>query len=158
MSIQPNTDNKFNLPGSILHYPKSSSFKIDYMMLKMQPDFNSKTLKDCEQQLRITTNKDTNEIKLDIAELDIKDVRSLSSDYIVTEFDQKYEEDNLIIKFNKKLPKMLTIDLLSNIQPDIIMFMEISMARKLEHREVDSILSLLMKTRHLSKPGPKANQ
>ena len=36
---------------------------------------------------------------------------SLSSDYIVTEFDQKYEEDNLIIKFNKKLPKMLTIDL-----------------------------------------------
>ena len=111
MSTQPNTDNKFNLPGSILHYPKSFSFKIDYMMLKMEPDFNSKTLKDCEQQLRITTNKDTNEIKLDIAELDIEDVCSLSSNYIVTEFDQKSEEDKLIIKFNKKLPKMLTIDL-----------------------------------------------
>ena len=81
------------------------------MVLKIKPDFNSKTLKDCEQQLRITTNKDINEIKLDIAELDIENVHSLSSDYIITEFDPTSEEDKLIIKFNKKLPKRLTIDL-----------------------------------------------
>jgi len=81
------------------------------MVLKIKPDLNSKTLKDCEQQLRITTKTDLNEFKLDIAELNIEKVLSLSSDYAVASIDDKSEEDKLIIKFDKKLPKGSTLDL-----------------------------------------------
>ena len=49
--------------------------------------------------------QDLNEIKLDIAELNIKEVVSISLDYHVTSIDDKTEEDKLIIKLDKKLPK-----------------------------------------------------
>ena len=81
------------------------------MLLKIKPDFNSKILKDCEEQLRITAQQDLNEIKLDIAELDIKEVVSLSPSYHVDSSDDKTEEDKLIIRLDKKLPKHATIDL-----------------------------------------------
>ena len=42
------------MEGSTLHYPPFLPFKIDHMLLKIKPDLNSKILKDCEQQLRIT--------------------------------------------------------------------------------------------------------
>ena len=60
--------------------------------------------------MRITAEQDLNEIKLDIAELDIKEVASLSSAYPVASTDDKLE-DKLIIRLDKKLPKHTTIDL-----------------------------------------------
>ena len=81
------------------------------MLLKIKPDLNSKTLKDCEQQLRITAEQDLNEIKLDVAELDIREVISLSSAYPVASTDDKSEEDKLVVRLDKKLPKYSTIDL-----------------------------------------------
>lgn len=74
-----NMNKKFEHEGSVHHYPPSLSFKIDHMVLKIKPDLNSRILKDCEQQLRITAEQDLGEIKLDIAELDIKEVTSLST-------------------------------------------------------------------------------
>jgi aminopeptidase N len=117
LSILPIKDNtevvtkRFQLQGSALHYPKFLSFKIDHMLLKIKPDLNSKILKDCEQQLRITAEQDLDEIKLDIAELYIKEVASLTPTYQVISTDDKIEEDKLTIKLNKKLPKHATIEL-----------------------------------------------
>ena len=112
MNIQSITDigKRFELEGSTLHYAPVLPFKIDHMLLKIKPDLNSKILKDCEEQLRITAQQDLNEIKLDIAELDIKEVVSLSPSYHVNRTDDK-TEDKLIIKLDKKLPKHATIDL-----------------------------------------------
>ena len=45
---------KFQFPGSTPHYPPLFSFSVDYMMLKIKPDFDSNTLKDCMQKLKIT--------------------------------------------------------------------------------------------------------
>jgi aminopeptidase N len=100
---------KFQLEGSILHYPQFLAFKIEHMLLNIRPDLDSKTLKDCEQQLRITALQDLDEIKLDIAELDIKEVGSLAPGYHVV--NHKTEQDKLVIKLDKKLPKNATIDL-----------------------------------------------
>jgi hypothetical protein len=61
--------------------------------------------------LRITSEQDLDEIKLDVAELDIKEVVSLSSTYHVASTDDKMEEDKLIIRLDKKLPKHASIDL-----------------------------------------------
>ena len=71
------------MEGSTLRYPPFLRFKIDHMLLKIKPDLDLKILKDCEEQLRITAREDLNEIKLDIAELDVKEVVSLSSSYHV---------------------------------------------------------------------------
>jgi hypothetical protein len=61
--------------------------------------------------LRITSEQDLDEIKLDVAELDIIEVVSLSSTYHVASTDDKMEEDKLIIRLDKKLPKHASIDL-----------------------------------------------
>ena len=61
--------------------------------------------------MRITSEQDLDEIKLDVAELDIKEVVSLSSTYHVASTDDKMEEDKLIIRLDKKLPKHASIDL-----------------------------------------------
>ena len=113
MSTQNNTETKkkFALEGSILHYPPSLSFKIDHMLLKIIPDLNSKILEDCDQQLRITAEQELEEIRLDIAELHIKEVISLSSAYSINNTDDKNEEDKRIIRLSKKLPKGSSIDL-----------------------------------------------
>ena len=108
---QNSINKKFQLEGSTFHYAPLLPFKIDYMLLKINPDLKSKILKDCEQQLWITAQEDLDEIKLDIAELYIKEVRSLSSPYQVKSIEDKKEEDKLIIRLNKKLPKHATIDL-----------------------------------------------
>jgi aminopeptidase N len=110
-SITHTPSQKFELEGSTLHYPPFLPFKIDHMLLKIKPDFNSKILKDCEEQLRITAQQDLNEIKLDIAELDIKEVVCLSNSHHVYSTDDKTEEDKIVIRLDKKLPKHATIDL-----------------------------------------------
>lgn len=50
--------------------------------------------------MRITSEQDLDEIKLDVAELDIKEVVSLSSTYHVASTDDKMEEDKLIIRLD----------------------------------------------------------
>src|SRR3712207_8186647 len=54
---------KFQFPGSTPHYPLLFPFSVDYMMLKIKPDFDSNTLKDCMQKLKITACEDVSEIK-----------------------------------------------------------------------------------------------
>src|SRR6188472_2478407 len=96
---------RFEFPGSIAHYPPLLSFTLEHMLLKIKPDFDSNTLKDCEQKLRITTLKDINEIKLDIAEIDVYQVTSSSSSTTtsadidtVLSFGILKKDDKLIIK------------------------------------------------------------
>jgi aminopeptidase N len=101
---------RFVFPGSKAHYPTLLSFNIDYMWLQICPDFNSNTLKDCRQRLRITAFKDINEIKLDIAEMEIHEVTS-SSSIPVASFDVLQKDDKLIIKLGGILQRDNTIDL-----------------------------------------------
>ena len=58
--------------------------------------------------MQITAQQDLDEIKLDIAELDMKEVSSLSPNYHVN---YRTEQDKLVIKLDKKLPKNATINL-----------------------------------------------
>ena len=59
----------FELPGSTLHFAPVFNFKIIYMLLKINPNFKSKTLIDCEQKIIINVVQDLKEIELDIAEM-----------------------------------------------------------------------------------------
>jgi aminopeptidase N len=101
---------KFELPGSTAHYPQLLSFTIDYMMLKIKPDFDSDTLKDCLQKLKIVALEDINEIKLDIAEIDVYQVISSSDNIPVISFDILKKDDKLIIKLGQTLQKGNRID------------------------------------------------
>jgi aminopeptidase N len=100
---------RFEFPGSTAHYPPLLSFTIENMCLKIKPDFDFDILKDCEQKLRITACTDINEIKLDIAEIDVHQVVS-SSDTTIS-FDILEKDDKLIIKLGQILHKDNTIDL-----------------------------------------------
>src|SRR5215211_3272076 len=102
---------KFQFPGSTPHYPPLFSFSVDYMMLKIKPDFDSNTLKDCTQKLRITACEDISEIKLDIAEIDVHQVISSSYNTSVMSFDILKNDDKLIITFEQTLQKGNTTDL-----------------------------------------------
>ena len=102
---------KFQFPGSTPHYPPLFSFSVDYMMLKIKPDFDSNTLKDCTQKLRITACEDISEIKLDIAEIDVHQVISSSSNTSVMSFDILKNDDKLIITLGQTLQKGNTTDL-----------------------------------------------
>jgi aminopeptidase N len=102
---------KFEFPGSTAHYPSLLSFTVDYMMLKIMPDFDSNTLKDCTQKLRIIAFEDINEIKLDIAEIDVHEVTSSSDNIPVISFNNLKKDDKLIIKLGQALQKDNTIDL-----------------------------------------------
>jgi aminopeptidase N len=79
LSTQNITDitKKFELEGSIAHYPASLSFTIDYMLLIIEPELKTKegNLTNCTQKLDITAKQNNiNEIELDIAELKIHSV------------------------------------------------------------------------------------
>jgi aminopeptidase N len=100
---------KFELPGSIAHYPQLLSYTIDYMWLKIKPDFDSETLKDCVQRLKFTLYEDVSEIKLDIAEINVHQVTSNNISGI--SFDNLRNDDKLIIKLGQTLPRDSTIDL-----------------------------------------------
>ena len=62
---------KFELPGSKRQYAESISFDIDYLIIDIKPNFESKTLTNCEEQIDIIARKDIDFIEFDIAELDI---------------------------------------------------------------------------------------
>jgi aminopeptidase N len=102
---------KFEFPGSTTHYPQVLAFTVDYMALKIRPNFDSNTLNDCMQKLKIIALEDINEIKLDIAEIDVYKVISASENIPVISFDILKNEDKLIIKFGQTLPKGNRIDL-----------------------------------------------
>ena len=111
MSIQSGTEipKKFTLEGITVHYSTLLSFTIDHMLLKIKPDLTTKLLKDCEQQLRITAKRDLEGFSLDIAELKLKEVLSLSSTYDIIGHEEV--ADRLIIKLGKNIPKGVSIDL-----------------------------------------------
>jgi aminopeptidase N len=102
---------KFEVPGSMPHYPQLLSFTIDYMMLKIKPDFDSNTLKDCTQKLKIIALEDINEINLDIAEIDVYQVISSSDNIHIISFDILKNDDKLLIKLGQILQKGNRLDL-----------------------------------------------
>jgi aminopeptidase N len=102
---------RFELPGSIPHYPKVHSFSVSYMVLKIKPDLNSNTLDDCIEELKITAYQDINEIILDVAEIDVHKVMAFSDNIIVTSFDVLKKDDKMVIKLSQTLQKGNTIDL-----------------------------------------------
>jgi hypothetical protein len=73
--------NRFEFPGSKAHYLPLLPFTINHMILKIKPDFQSKPKKlvNCQQQLKITANRDIDQIELDVAEIRIESISSFST-------------------------------------------------------------------------------
>jgi aminopeptidase N len=65
--------NNFGPIGSYKHEIPNFNFSIDYMNLKVEPFFESKTI-ECEQQLKITAKENIGNIELDSAGLIIKSI------------------------------------------------------------------------------------
>ena len=80
------------------------------MWLQIKPDFNTNTIKDCTQKLRIIASKDINEIELDIAEIEIQHVMSSSEDIHIISYYVSQKQDKLTIKLERTLYKDNTID------------------------------------------------
>ena len=103
----------FAFPGSTAHHLPLLPFTIDYMVLKIKPDFESKTLTDCEEILQISARREINELELDIAEMKIGKVVSSINNNVDTSrelhFDTK--DDKLIIKLAKELTEGDSINL-----------------------------------------------
>jgi aminopeptidase N len=106
-----NMSKRFDLPGSTAHYPQILPFTIDYMWLQIKPDFDSSSLRDCTVKLKITALRDINEIGLDIAEIQIHHVTSLSDSLLSVSYDVLQEDDKLNIKLGRTLNKDSSIDL-----------------------------------------------
>ena len=87
-----NTSSKFALPGSKPHYPPVLPFVIDHMVLKIEPDLESKKLDNCEVDLKISAVRDTSEIELDAVEMEIKSIASFSS---ISIKEKRQEKDKL---------------------------------------------------------------
>jgi aminopeptidase N len=113
MQTDNGSSNKvFAFPGSIAQYLPLLSFTIDYMVLKIKPDFESNTLPDCEETLQITARRQINEIEFDIAEMKIEKVVSFNTsinnyndnkDGNTKELHFDTKDDKLIIKLAKEL-------------------------------------------------------
>ena len=54
MQIDYKSTKVFAFPGSTTHHLSLLPFIIKYMVIKLKPDFESKTLTDCEEVLQIT--------------------------------------------------------------------------------------------------------
>jgi aminopeptidase N len=80
------------------------------MLLKISPDFISKTLIDCEQQLTIRTLQELQEIQLDIAEMKI-DKENVSSSVKIDDVIILEKEDKLRICFSELLKQDTDIDI-----------------------------------------------
>jgi len=104
------TTSIFELPGSKIQYTPFHIFEIKYMLLKIEPNFISKTLIDCEQKLKTKILHDLQEIKLDIAEMRI-DKKDISSSVEIENILIDEEKDKLIIKFKKIQEKDTEIEL-----------------------------------------------
>src|SRR5688572_31049601 len=94
------TTSIFEFPGSKIQYTPFHLFEIKYMLLKIEPNFTSKTLIDCEQKLKIKILYDLQEIKLDIAEMKI-DKKDVSSSVEIKNVLVDLEKDKLIIQLKK---------------------------------------------------------
>ena len=91
-------DKKFEFPGSIVHFSPRLKFTIIHMYLKINPNFQTKQLLNCHQNLKIKALQDIKEIILDIAELNIHKISS--EDVQIEEGTNISEkEDKLVINF-----------------------------------------------------------
>ncbi len=91
-------DKKFEFPGSIVHFSPRLKFTIIHMYLKINPNFQTKQLLNCHQNLKIKALQDIKEIILDVAELNIHKISS--EDVQIEEGTNISEkEDKLVINF-----------------------------------------------------------
>ena len=91
-------DKKFEFPGSIVHFSPRLKFTIIHMYLKITPNFQTKQLLNCHQNLKIKALQDIKEIILDVAELNIHKVSS--EDVQIEEGNRISEkEDKFVINF-----------------------------------------------------------
>lgn len=90
-------DKKFEFPGSIIHYSPRLKFTIIHMYLKINPNFQTKQLLNCHQNLKIKALQDIKEIILDVAELNIHKVSS--EDVHLKESSISEKEDKFVINF-----------------------------------------------------------
>ncbi|HEY7572021.1 MAG TPA: M1 family metallopeptidase, partial [Nitrososphaeraceae archaeon] len=102
----------FAFPGSTTHYLPLLPFDIKYMVLKLEPDFESKTLANCEEILQLIARREITEIELDIAEMKIDKVLYCDSIAVYKNNTNNFNElnfstknDKLIVRFANKLPK-----------------------------------------------------
>ncbi len=99
----------FAFPGSEIHEVPIFSFTIEYMSLRIHPDFVNKILVNCDQQLRVRAFQDISYISLDISKIRINKVESSSiniSRYRCINDDQK-----LIIEFSELFRSGSVIDI-----------------------------------------------
>ena len=103
-----NSNSRFAFPGSTPQYIPVLPFVIDYMVLRIEPDLESKQLDNCEVDLNIRAIRDTYEIELDAVEMEIKSISSFSS---ISIKETNLKEDKLIITFSDPLIKGSNITL-----------------------------------------------
>jgi aminopeptidase N len=109
MSENKNGRKKFELPGSKPHYAPSLSFTINNMRLKLEPDFINYTIT-CDQILEITALQDIRNIELDVAELHINSVSSITNGKH-NSLDFRILEHKLNIKIDEELKEKESIQL-----------------------------------------------
>src|SRR5215831_17820258 len=110
----------FAFPGSTTHYLSLLPFDVQYMFLKLQPDFESKTLTNCEEILQIKANREITELELDIAEMKIDKVHSRDS---ISDYNNKNSSDIKELDFNINTDKLI-----------------VKLARKLEEEEIFNLI------------------
>ncbi|HEY7081885.1 MAG TPA: M1 family metallopeptidase [Nitrososphaeraceae archaeon] len=110
MQTEHKSPKTFAFPGSTTHYLSLLPFDIEYMALKLKPDFESKTLANCEEILQIIARREITEIELDIAEMKIDKVLYCDSIDCYNKNTNNFSElnfdtnnDKLIVKFANKL-------------------------------------------------------
>lgn len=106
-SREPSKKN-FAFPGSEMHEIPLFSFTIEHMSLRIRPDFVSKLLVNCYQQLKVRAFQDISFISLDISELRINKVESTSIK--ISKFGYTNGQ-KLIIEFSELFRKGSTIDI-----------------------------------------------
>ncbi|MGI0051676.1 MAG: M1 family aminopeptidase, partial [Nitrososphaeraceae archaeon] len=90
-------DKKFEFPGSLVHFSPRLKFTIIHMYLKINPNFQTKQLLNCHQNLKIKALQDIKEIILDVAELNIHKVSS--EDVHIEGNSISEKEDKFVINF-----------------------------------------------------------
>jgi aminopeptidase N len=122
------TTSIFDFPGSKIQYELFPTFVIEFMLLKIEPNFISKTLINCEQKLKIKLLYDLKEIKLDIAEMKI-DKKDINSSIEIDNVLVEEEKDKLIIQFKKIQEKNTEIELTIKYSPGYYLLKEINSSR-----------------------------
>ncbi len=98
----------FAFPGSVMHEVPLFSFTIEHMSLRIHPDFVTKILVNCDQQLRVRAFRDISHISLDISEIRINKVESSSINIANFRFTNNQK---LIIEFSELFRGGSTIDI-----------------------------------------------